>query len=404
MMLFSWEKPMERAELAKARYSKGWSQEKLAETIGVSRNTISQWERGLLRPYPIHVHKLCEVFGKTAEELGLIQTIASLSQSSSVAMPSVAIEEFLPQCAATIAVCGALGDQGKRDDMALAAQVITTFLPVLRTIVNDSSRHRQTAAALASKVLQMKQRLAYHLEGIEQALLYAEHAVTYARESTDATTIVMALRELASVYEWPMEHMRAHDRRRKSLELTEEADHFLEKYGATVSPLVQSWVYIGLAKFQALNGLEQKTYCSIGKAQEVFALSSNEEMPGFHLDEANLIRQESIAYAYLRQQEKALNSFLQLVDVNNEHIAAKVPMPARTHLGALSEVTFSSLKLPQAKKDKDLSKRLWKAELQLADVLHSETYLDEVRIAYRVMESVWSDDAEILDLRDLIEA
>src|SRR6185312_12094975 len=128
---------------------------------------------------------------------------------------------------------------------------------------------------------------------------------------------------------------------------------------------------------QALNALKQNAYTSIGKAQEAFVVSSKETMPGFHLDEANLIRQESIVYAYLGQQDRALQNFLSLVDINDDHIAAKLPMPARTRLGLLSEATFSSLKLPQTQKDRALSRHLWLAELQQAQDLHSETYLSE---------------------------
>jgi transcriptional regulator with XRE-family HTH domain len=57
---------MERTKLAAARYEKGWSQEEVAERVGVTRNTFSKWERGIVVPYPIHVHRLCEVYGKSA--------------------------------------------------------------------------------------------------------------------------------------------------------------------------------------------------------------------------------------------------------------------------------------------------------------------------------------------------
>jgi transcriptional regulator with XRE-family HTH domain len=35
---------MKREKLIAARYSKGWSQEALAEKVGVARNTLSAWE------------------------------------------------------------------------------------------------------------------------------------------------------------------------------------------------------------------------------------------------------------------------------------------------------------------------------------------------------------------------
>lgn len=62
---------MIRKALIQARLSMGLSQEKVAERIGVTRNTISQWERGVQNPYPIYVYALCKLFGKSAQELAL---------------------------------------------------------------------------------------------------------------------------------------------------------------------------------------------------------------------------------------------------------------------------------------------------------------------------------------------
>ena len=63
---------MERTNLAAARYEKGWSQEEVAERVGVTRNTLSKWERGVVTPYPLHIYRLCEVYGKSALELDLV--------------------------------------------------------------------------------------------------------------------------------------------------------------------------------------------------------------------------------------------------------------------------------------------------------------------------------------------
>ena len=56
------------------RQLRGWSQAHLAEQINVHDYYISRWERGEVLPSPYYQQKLCEVFGKTAEELGMLQT------------------------------------------------------------------------------------------------------------------------------------------------------------------------------------------------------------------------------------------------------------------------------------------------------------------------------------------
>lgn len=64
---------MERAQvslLAQARYDKGWSQEHLAERMGVSSVTVSRWEQGGSTPHQRHLVQLCKIFNKTPQELG----------------------------------------------------------------------------------------------------------------------------------------------------------------------------------------------------------------------------------------------------------------------------------------------------------------------------------------------
>ena len=51
-----------------------WSQEQLAEMIGTTAHNVSRWECGSTLPSIYYRQKLCELFGKTAEELGFLGT------------------------------------------------------------------------------------------------------------------------------------------------------------------------------------------------------------------------------------------------------------------------------------------------------------------------------------------
>jgi transcriptional regulator with XRE-family HTH domain len=63
---------MERKKLKKAREDRGWSQDQVAEMVGVMRReTVSDWERGITDPYPRNIEQLCHLFSKTAAELDL---------------------------------------------------------------------------------------------------------------------------------------------------------------------------------------------------------------------------------------------------------------------------------------------------------------------------------------------
>ena len=54
--------------IVKLRKSKGWSQEELANRVQVSRQTVSEWERGLSSIDVDSMILLCHEFGLTVEE------------------------------------------------------------------------------------------------------------------------------------------------------------------------------------------------------------------------------------------------------------------------------------------------------------------------------------------------
>jgi tetratricopeptide (TPR) repeat protein len=310
-------------------------------------------------------------------------------------------EEILKQCATGITTCDTLSDNGGHDEIVLATHIVETYLPILQAILHTSSPYSLQAATLISKIFQVKQGTAYHLEGTEQSLVYAEEAVRYARRGEDVTELVTALHQLASIHEWPLPSLSASKSRKKALTLIEEAAYLQEKQREVVPSQIQSWVFIGQAKLQGLNGLKQEAYTSIGDAQTAFARNDT-DLPGLYFNQVNLMRQEAITYSYLNEQERAIDTFLKLIEVNDAQFAPRFPMPGRTHLSLLSEVVISSLRRPAAKKDKDLTIQLWKAELQMAQRMRSVTYIREAQTAYQIMECVWPDDTEIHDLYDLL--
>lgn len=58
--------------LRRARERRCWAQEDVANQVGTNPFTVSRWERGLTFPGPRFRQRLCEVFGASADELGLL--------------------------------------------------------------------------------------------------------------------------------------------------------------------------------------------------------------------------------------------------------------------------------------------------------------------------------------------
>ena len=76
--------PMEPGEkIRSAREARGWSQADLAEKVSCDTKTIGRWESGDSIPRPFYRQSLCEIFGKNAEELGLVKENAGKIRSSS---------------------------------------------------------------------------------------------------------------------------------------------------------------------------------------------------------------------------------------------------------------------------------------------------------------------------------
>jgi transcriptional regulator with XRE-family HTH domain len=82
--------------LRQERELRGWSQSRAAQELGTTPNTVSAWERDLSLPSPYFREKLCALFGKNAQELGLLpgaeQPVAlqqgeEASSGDKVAMP-----------------------------------------------------------------------------------------------------------------------------------------------------------------------------------------------------------------------------------------------------------------------------------------------------------------------------
>src|SRR6266581_3799005 len=60
------------SHLKHERVQRGWSQGRLAELIGTDAGNVSRWERGYSSPSPYFQEKLCQLYEKNAQELGLL--------------------------------------------------------------------------------------------------------------------------------------------------------------------------------------------------------------------------------------------------------------------------------------------------------------------------------------------
>jgi len=157
--------------LRDAREEQGWSQPRLAGEIGTTPVNISRWENGTTFPSPHYRQKLCEVFGKTPAELGLIPP----AQSSSI----------IP--AETVPVPSAPQSPRVWNVPSTRNPFFTGREPLLDLLHKRLSTAR-TAALIQHQAL-------YGLGGIGKTQTAAEYAYRYGDEYTHVCWLYAANRE-----------------------------------------------------------------------------------------------------------------------------------------------------------------------------------------------------------------
>ena len=55
------------------REVRGWAQQQVAKALRTDEKRVSSWERGASKPSPHYRARLCKLYGKNAEELGLVE-------------------------------------------------------------------------------------------------------------------------------------------------------------------------------------------------------------------------------------------------------------------------------------------------------------------------------------------
>ncbi len=115
----------------------GWSQADVASKVGSDPKTVARWERGTSLPRPYHRQALCALFGKNAEEFGLISEKRAISH---LPLPETGSSPLPPEGA----IPGAIASHP--DGKARAYQSIVGFPPPTspRTIQQREGRLRSS--------------------------------------------------------------------------------------------------------------------------------------------------------------------------------------------------------------------------------------------------------------------
>jgi transcriptional regulator with XRE-family HTH domain/tetratricopeptide (TPR) repeat protein len=304
-----------------ARRQKHWSQKQAAKACDVDLQTYFRWEHGGQQPHGYNLDRLCEVFGRSMEELGYAQLIEVQAEGETAASPGDQSESLVrltpEQVDALLPLIGdSTVDSAKRDTLrailaaagvAVAAPlalvvdpepwerlnlavtkpsvldqktlhhfrdllriswelsnsnelgVVERTLPQFLPRLLQVAHYQPEAAMLAAQGLRLQGILAAHKLQLGEKVTQSKQAVAHARFSTDNDALVSSLTELAVAYKYANQSHLALQTYQEALASVHQA-----------SPLLQSRVYAASASAFAKAGRKREARFYIDLAHETF--------------------------------------------------------------------------------------------------------------------------------------
>jgi transcriptional regulator with XRE-family HTH domain/tetratricopeptide (TPR) repeat protein len=363
----------------------------LADLQGQVSREVESYDRMNTQDHPNHLG-IDEGRRAALRTLALIPLQAlGLGIVASSTKPAWAPEEVLPHCAAGIIACYHLA-KGQYEDMALASDAITGYLPTLQKIVKESSTYRQQAAHLAAQCWLLKATLAVHSESPQKAAADIQQALTYAETSEDLPLQLAILHRQVWI-------AICGGQPGSALNAALQMQSLLVHPTMPLSPLILSSAYGGIAKGHASNRRQQEAQAALSQLYDTpTEITGDENLVYLGYDGPAYYAGQT--HYYLRQYNEAFAAFAKIVDPQTQTL--KLPLGSeRSRIETINHMTLAALKRPN--KDKDLIVPLWTAGMQGARNLQSQQRYEEAQTAYGIMEALWSDDPTIRDLRDLME-
>lgn len=174
-------------------------------------------------------------------------------------LSDAAIEEFLPQCAASLTACWHLM---KGKGFLSAGEILSRFVPSLSALALRPSRYQKSAASLATQASIIQGILAMHQLNFTQRELHCKEAIQYATISQNNKLQAVSLMYLAYTYS----HCYYPHQPQKAIPLFHLAIQALEDK----TSLLYSDILMGLSEAYAQCKEEQEALRYIGLAQESF--------------------------------------------------------------------------------------------------------------------------------------
>src|SRR6266545_5494668 len=303
------------ARLRRQRLRRGWSLQRVADElqklcehegrrVGVTASMVGKWERGFKRPSPFYQEKLCSLYDRSAEELGLVAAaVDALGPQELHERLAQALDRPSRVDQATMGHVETVTDQFRRlDDRIGSRDLLGPVLGHLRFITRllqgsqPTQVHRRLCQA-AAQVAQLAGWLSFDANLHADARAYYDVAVKAADEGNDRalSAYVLGCRGVVEIYSGEPE---------TGLQFAQAA---LYRGTSAVTATTQAWLY--RVEALALAALGEADHCSgaLDQAERSIERSSADEDPPwiYHFDRSQLAGQKGACYVRLRHPQAA---------------------------------------------------------------------------------------------------
>ena len=305
--------------------------------------------------------------------------------------------DILTQCAAGITACWHLR---KGKDLAFANHAASAYLPTLKALVKSQpAAQRKAAADLTAQGLLLKSTLARAITTTTDGIMYAKQAKIYADIAESPILQVTALRsQAASLFDT--------NQWEQALQVAEQARYLLEEQqkpapsqqaSVPIPRLVHSYVYAGLATYQAYDGRKDDALLSLKKAHTTFFSQPDDEIAPLWTDHhiGNLLINDGETHMHLGLYKDALDSLSQVDD----RYAQDTTISQSCRINVLTTRVMVEVIRSDQPRDMEWCIQHWEQAIEGAKLLQSNMRFNSAIEVYTAMRAAWPAEKRIKDLR-----
>ena len=329
-----------------------------------------------------------------------------LSQFAAVFKKGVSYEDILKHCSAGIVACWHLR---KGKELAFADAAVSKYIPTLKALAQTAPIPlRKAAADLLAQCFLLKGVLSWAVTTPNDAIDYAQQAETYGEQAGSRLLQITALRVKSAALCYANRWEQALQAAEKAKFLLEERDKQDKQKQlsafvtaeAPISQIIHSYVYAGLATYQAYHGDKARALLSLKKAHTTFfERPANEEVPiwcDHHV--GNLLVNDGEAYMHLGMYKEGLDS-LQQIDTQ---YAQDTTISFTNRVDALTSRVMAEVNRDDQPRDMEQCIDLFIRGIEGAKAVRSNLRFNAAVQAYTAMRAAWPTEKQVKDLREYI--